>query len=73
MYLASTLPGATDIGYVKQMKTAGQLYIIRNNGIIRRTFIIVEETFTLDDAFDQEETDNLENNWHSDFYGMPEC
>ena len=55
------------------MKTACQFYIIRNNGIIRRTFIIVEETFTLDDAFNQEETDNLENSWHSDFYGMPEC
>ena len=55
------------------MKTAGQLYIVKSNGIIRRTFIIVEETFTLDDSFDQDETDNFETSWHSDFYGMPEC
>jgi hypothetical protein len=73
VYLALTLPGATDIGYIKQMKTVGQLLIIKNNGIVRRSFILVEETFTLDDAFDQEEADNLEYSWHSDFYGIPEC
>ena len=59
--------------YGKQMKTTGQLYLIKNKGIIRRTLIIVEEAFTLDGHFGQEESDNLEYSWHSDLYGIPEC
>ncbi len=67
------LSGATDFKYGKQMKTTGQLYHLKSNGIIHRTLIIVEEAFTLDGHFGQEETDTSEYSWHSDLYGMPEC
>lgn len=67
------LPGVANFAYGKQMKTTGQLYLIKINGITHRTLIIVEEAFTLDGHFSQEETDNLDYSWHSDLYGIPEC
>jgi hypothetical protein len=64
------IPGGDDI---KQMMKTGQLYLIKNSGIVRRTYIIIEETFDYHDQFDQEELDSLEYSWLSDLQGIPEC
>lgn len=57
----------------KQMMKTGQLYLIKKSGIVRRTYIIVEETFDYHDQFEQEELDGLEYSWLSDLQGIPEC
>ena len=54
------------------MKT-GKLYLIKQNGPVCRTVIIVDQPFDLEERLGQEETDNDESVWFADIQGIPEC
>lgn len=63
----------TGIECVLQMMKTGKLYLIKQNGPVCRTVIIVDQPFDLEERLGQEETDNDESVWFADIQGIPEC
>ena len=61
------------IGRVQQMMKTAKLYLIKRNGAVSRTVIIVDEPFDIQKKFSQDEIDNSDDFWFSDFQGIPEC
>jgi hypothetical protein len=56
------------------MYRTGRLYLLKNNAIITRTFIIEEEALTLDDEeFPNEDDGTLDFLYRADYRGRHDC
>jgi hypothetical protein len=56
------------------MYRTGRLYLLKNNAIIVRTFIIEEEALTLDDEeFPNEDDGTLDLLYRADYRGRHDC